>query len=120
MKRIFVWDMEAASRSAMERFLRNRGFDVAAIDRSSGIERTLEREDWDLLFADPSPAVSDFVEVLVRVSRARPELPIFLVTYYGKHEDEITRLRPVCRHIFEKPVNLRQVDDALDKVFSGA
>lgn len=120
MRRVFVWDAEEDSRLAMQRLLSHRGFTVESGGRSAGeVEETLERSRWDLVMADPSPAIPEFLGVLVRVSRARPGLPIFLVTYYGKHEKELAGLRPVCRYIFEKPVDLRQVDEALETVFSG-
>jgi DNA-binding NtrC family response regulator len=79
---------------------------------------TLESEPWDLFMADPAPAALDFTGMILDLHDRFPVLPIILITSFARHEREIQRVRPVCRHIFEKPVDVGAVDRALQEVFA--
>lgn len=118
-RRVYILDAEESSRQAMESLLARRGFSVAASDRWSDAEEVLSRDEWDLLMADPLPH-EDRTALLVRLHVRRPVLPIFLVTAFGTHEREVARLRPVCRYIFEKPVDVGAIDRAIQEVFAAS
>lgn len=116
--RVFLVDAEASSRGALERLLRNRGFDVGVADRWDRLHRAFSEESWDLLMADPPQSV-DFTGALLRFHEAWPCLPIFLLTPHARHEVDLDRIRPVCRRIFEKPVDVAMMNDALRDLFPG-
>lgn len=116
--RVFLLDAEEDSREALERLLRRRGFSVRATGLWEDAAETLAAEPWDLFLADPAPATPDFTEMILDLHARLPVLPIILITSFARHEREIVRLRPACRHIFEKPVDVGAVDRALEEVFS--
>ncbi len=80
----------------------------------------LEREPLDLLMADSTPPAEDFLEAILVIHARFPVLPIFLVTSFSQNEREIEKVRPVCRCIFEKPLDLGAMDRALGALFAVA
>ncbi len=117
-RRVFVLDAEAGSRAALSGLLARRGFSVRAAGDWGDAAGTLAAEPWDLFMADPAPAACDFTGVILDLHARFPALPIILITSFARHEREIQRVRPVCRHIFEKPVDVGAVDRVLADVFA--
>lgn len=95
MTRIFLVDDHAIVRAGLKHLLTESGADMHVVGEASNGEEAIERilaEDgiWDIVLLDISMPGKDGLEVLKKVRKARPSLPILILTM---HDEELLALR---------------------------
>jgi DNA-binding response OmpR family regulator len=92
-----------------ERGLRARGFEVdSAADGESGLTRALD-DDIELVVLDLMLPQLSGHEVLQSLARARPELPVIVLTARGEIEDRITGLDGGAIDYMVKPFSVAEL-----------
>ena len=79
--RLLVVDDELSVRSFLSDLYKREGYEVVATGDASSAEAILENEDpFDLMFTDIMMPDVDGLELLARVRKTDPELPVVLIT----------------------------------------
>ena len=101
--RILIIDDEAAIRDSLEALLMLEGFSVElATEGSSGMD-LLAGGEYDLLLLDLSMPGESGIDLLPRIKRLRPELPVIMITAYGTVGNVVDALRAGADNFVQKP-----------------
>ena len=101
--RILIIDDEAAIRDSLEALLMLEGFQVEmATEGVSGMDM-LTASEYDLLLLDLSMPGDSGIELLPRIKRLRPELPVIMITAYGTVGNVVEALRAGADNFVQKP-----------------
>jgi len=103
--RILLIDDDLALGGYMSRVLRTRGgFEVTHELDSAGALRRIETEEWDLLITDIELPGMTGLELLDRVRRLVPDLPVAVVTGHATVDYAVTALRNSAAEFMQKPI----------------
>ncbi len=101
--RILVIDDEAGIRDSLEALLTLEGFSVElATEGNSGLDQLSTRE-YDLLLLDLSLPGESGIDLLPRIKRLRPDLPVIMITAYGTVGNVVDALRAGADNFVQKP-----------------
>ncbi|MEZ2345903.1 sigma-54-dependent transcriptional regulator [Terriglobus sp. RCC_193] len=101
--RILIIDDEAGIRDSLETLLTLEGFTVEmAPEGQSGLEM-LSSHEYDLLLLDLSMPGESGIDLLPRIKRMRPELPVIMITAYGTVGNVVDALRAGADNFVQKP-----------------
>ncbi len=115
MKSILIIDDEEALLKALERFLKDQGYEVIALsDWQKGLGLLRERS-FDLLIVDLMlPQVSG-IEVLLRYREVQPNLISIVMTGYGTIPSAVEAIRAGAYHYVTKPFDLEDIASLVSK-----
>ena len=100
---ILIIDDEAAIRDSLETLLTLEGFTVEmATEGVSGLD-ALTTSEYDLLLLDLSMPGESGIDLLPRIKRLRPELPVIMITAYGTVGNVVDALRAGADNFVQKP-----------------
>jgi DNA-binding NtrC family response regulator len=100
---ILIIDDEAAIRDSLEALLMLEGFTVdLATEGASGLEK-LSANQYDLLLLDLSMPGESGIDLLPRIKRMRPELPVIMITAFGTVGNVVEALRAGADNFVQKP-----------------
>jgi LmbE family N-acetylglucosaminyl deacetylase len=103
--RILLIDDDPALGGYMSRVLRSRGgFEVTYELDSTGALHRIETETWDLLITDIELPGMTGLELLDRVRRLVPDLPVAVVTGHATVDYAVTALRNSAAEFMQKPI----------------
>ena len=108
MYRVLVCDDAPAVLESLERFLRNEGMDVIAVEDGDEVLKTMEKEKVDLLILDVSLPTIDGMEVC-REIRKSSDVPIIFLSARGEEIDRIIGLELGGDDYVTKPFSPREV-----------
>ncbi len=121
MKKILIIEDEAAIRRVLKKIIseENEGYEVAeASDGLGGLEMILNN-DYDLILCDIKMPKMDGVEVLEKVKKVKPEIPIVMISGHGDLDTAVNTMRLGAFDYISKPPDLNRllntVRNALDK-----
>ncbi len=119
MARILLIDDDASLREVLAFALADQGHEVeTAGDGASGIERLAEVRP-DLVITDLKMPGLDGMEVLRRVRASDPEIPVIVLTAFGRIEEAVAAMQAGAHHYLTKPYNREElkvaVEQALDR-----
>jgi DNA-binding NtrC family response regulator len=101
--RILIIDDEAGIRDSLEALLTLEGFTVdLATEGTSGLEK-LSANEYDLLLLDLSMPGDSGIDLLPRIKRMRPELPVIMITAFGTVGNVVDALRAGADNFVQKP-----------------
>ncbi|SEB38127.1 sigma-54-dependent transcriptional regulator [Terriglobus roseus] len=101
--RILIIDDEAGIRDSLEALLTLEGFTVdLATEGTSGLEK-LSTNEYDLLLLDLSMPGESGIDLLPRIKRMRPELPVIMITAFGTVGNVVDALRAGADNFVQKP-----------------
>ena len=121
MSKILIIEDEAAIRRVLKKIIseENEGYEVAeASDGLGGLEMILNN-DYDLVLCDIKMPKMDGVEVLEKVKKVKPEIPIVMISGHGDLDTAVNTMRLGAFDYISKPPDLNRllntVRNALDK-----
>ena len=107
--RILIIEDEAGISRFLERAMRSEGFATErAADGEEG-ERLAVTGDFDLVLLDLMLPRRNGLDVLTEIRRARPELPVIMVTALGQKEDVVEGLNRGADDYVTKPFDLDEL-----------
>ena len=113
--RIAIVDDEAGQRHLIDQALRRAGFETVLCRNGEEALAAIDR--CDLMLLDVRMPGLSGLEVLERVKRDRPALPVILLTAFIDVRDAVSAIKGGALDYLEKPVDLDElvaaVDDAL-------
>ncbi|MBE0616427.1 MAG: sigma-54-dependent Fis family transcriptional regulator [Proteobacteria bacterium] len=120
MKTILVVDDDQAIRRTLELHLGEEGFAVeTAADGLEGVRKAL-RPETDLVLLDLRLPRMEGFEVLQRLRRERPALPVIVVTAYDDMQTAIEAIRHGAVDHLGKPLDLEELDGVIRKALEVA
>ena len=120
MKTILVVDDDRAIRRTLELHLGEEGFAVeTAADGAEGLQKALRRETELVLLDLRLPRMEGF-DVLKRLRRERPALPVIVVTAYDDMQTAIEAIRLGAVDHLGKPLDLEELDGVIRKALEVA
>jgi len=121
MRKILIIEDEAAIRRVLKKIIseENEGYEVEeAADGLQGLEMILNN-DYDLVLCDIKMPKMDGVEVLEKVKKVKPEIPIVMISGHGDIDTAVNTMRLGAFDYISKPPDLNRllntVRNALDK-----
>ena len=103
--KVLLVDDEEQFRSATEKILKKRGFDVIlAADGEAGIEKV--QENPDVVVLDIKMPGKGGLEVLQEIKKASPALPIIMLTGHGSEPSAQTALEGGAHDFLNKPCDI--------------
>ena len=121
MRKILIIEDEAAIRRVLKKIIseENEGYKVEeAADGLQGLEMILNN-DYDLVLCDIKMPKMDGVEVLEKVKKVKPEIPILMISGHGDLDTAVNTMRLGAFDYISKPPDLNRllntVRNALDK-----
>jgi len=87
-------------------------------DGEAALKILKEPNEIDLIVLDYMMPGMKGTEVLSRIKRDNPNLPVIMLTGYGSKEVVIKALREDAEDFLEKPVNVEKLKNTIDNIFS--
>jgi LmbE family N-acetylglucosaminyl deacetylase/ActR/RegA family two-component response regulator len=119
--RILLIDDDPALGGYLTRVLRKRGgFDVTHQLEATAALRCIETEQWDLLITDIEMPGMTGLELLERVRKLEPDLPVAVLTGNPTVSYAISALRSAAAEFLQKPIGAQElVDKATELIAAG-
>ena len=101
--RILIVDDELAIRESLDALLSMEGFEVTlAVDGPTGLEQ-LAASEFDLLLLDLALPGESGIDLLPRILEMQPQLPVIMITAYGKVSNVVDAIRAGAENFVQKP-----------------
>ncbi len=114
--RILVVDDEAIMRSSLSDWLKEDGYDVLAVgDGYTAIDQ-IKKENWDLAVVDLKMPKIDGLEVLKRLHKINPDLPVIIVTAYATVDTAVMAMKAGAADYVVKPFNPEEISLIIKKL----
>ena len=107
--RVLVVDDDARLRDLLSRYLSEQGYVVKAVVDSTGLDRALHREHYDLIVLDLMLPGEDGLSICRRLRAADDNTPIIMLTAKGDDVDRILGLEMGADDYLPKPFNPREL-----------
>jgi len=114
--RVIVIDDEVNAATALEKLLREDGYEVsAANDARTGLS-LLEKTDPDIVLTDLRMPGMDGLELLTKVKQIRPETMVILMTAYGTVKTAVRAMKLGAEDYLAKPIDFEELEVILQRV----
>jgi two-component system response regulator AtoC len=115
---ILIIDDELVMRESLSDWLMEDGFEVVAVE--SGEEGINEfcRSEWDVLLVDLKMPGMDGLEVLRRVKRLNPDVPVIIMTAYATVDTAVKAMREGAYDYVVKPFNPEEIEITIRKIIA--
>lgn len=108
-RKILVVDDDLRLRQLLDRYLREQGFTVKAVESGEAMDRALARELYDLIVLDLMMPGEDGLTICRRLRGDRNEVAIIMLTAKGDEVDRIVGLELGADDYLPKPFNPREL-----------
>ncbi len=110
MEKILVIDDEKSLLDLLEVVFKKEGYDVDVFLSSSKALEALEKNgDYDLILTDIKIPQISGMEVLKRVRKKRPDIPVIMITAYGTIKQAVDALKAGALDYVVKPFNVEEL-----------
>jgi len=106
-QRVFFVDDDPAMRRVVERILRGVGIKVDCFDDPATCLAKLRSQRCDLLITDMKMPEMDGIELLEKVKRLTPWIPVLVMSAYGDIPTAVRAIKAGATDFIEKPLNKR-------------
>lgn len=122
MKRILIVDDHAVVRCGLRQFLANTADLEIAGEAASGMEALaqINQGPWDLVLLDMSLPDLNGMELLKRIKRSRPELPVLIFSMFAEAEFALPAIDAGAAGYLNKDSPPQQILTAIRTVIAGA
>ncbi len=117
---VLVADDDASIRTIIAESLDNEGFDVIAVDCGSAVWQHVEEGVGDVLVCDVVLPDVDGLELVPRIRRLRPELPIIVISARNTLETAVRATEAGAFEYLAKPFDLDELTACVNRALSGA
>ncbi|MGI4984721.1 MAG: response regulator [Janthinobacterium lividum] len=121
MSRILLVDDHAAIRQGIAQLLVARGLFAEAVEASSGAEALaqIERGDWTMVLLDISLPDMSGVEVLRRIKRRMPTVPVLMFSMYREDQYAVRALKAGASGYLSKTASAAELATAMSQIAAG-
>jgi two-component system phosphate regulon response regulator OmpR len=108
-RKILVVDDDLRLRQLLDRYLREQGFMVKAVESGEAMDRALARELYDLIVLDLMMPGEDGLSICRRLRGEKNEVAVIMLTAKGDEVDRIVGLELGADDYLPKPFNPREL-----------
>jgi two-component system phosphate regulon response regulator OmpR len=108
-RKILVVDDDLRLRQLLERYLREQGFTVKAVEGAAAMDKALARELYDLIVLDLMMPGEDGLSICRRLRAEKNEVAVIMLTAKGDDVDRIVGLELGADDYLAKPFNPREL-----------
>ncbi|MGI4856672.1 MAG: response regulator [Janthinobacterium lividum] len=121
MSRILLVDDHAAIRQGIAQLLVSRGLFAEAVEASTGAEALahIERGDWTMVLLDISLPDMSGVEVLRRIKRRVPTVPVLMFSMYREDQYAVRALKAGASGYLSKTASAAELATAMSQIAAG-
>ncbi|MGI4858179.1 MAG: response regulator [Janthinobacterium lividum] len=121
MSRILLVDDHAAIRQGIAQLLVARGLFAEAVEASTGAEALtqIERGDWTMVLLDISLPDMSGVEVLRRIKRRLPTVPVLMFSMYREDQYAVRALKAGASGYLSKTASAAELATAMSQIAAG-
>ncbi len=112
---ILLVDDDETALSFMAPLLRDAGYEVREATTLASAHQTLDRGEADLVVLDVQLPDGYGPNLLERLSREQPGMPVIMVTGFGDIEMAVEAMKLGARDFIQKPVDMARLRQAVDK-----
>ncbi|MDJ0859336.1 MAG: sigma-54 dependent transcriptional regulator, partial [Dinoroseobacter sp.] len=111
MKDILIIDDERDIRELISDILKDEGYATRAVGNADDCMAAIEEDPPGLMILDIwlKDSNMDGIDILVRVKRERPEIPIVIISGHGNIEIAVAAIKQGAYDFIEKPFNIDQL-----------
>lgn len=111
MKDILIIDDERDIRELIADILKDEGYATRAVGNADACMAAIEEDPPGLMILDIwlKDSNMDGIDILVRVKRERPEIPIVIISGHGNIEIAVAAIKQGAYDFIEKPFNIDQL-----------
>jgi two-component system nitrogen regulation response regulator NtrX len=106
---ILIVDDEPSIRQSLGNALEDEGFKVEAVEDGEKAVSAVREDDFGLVLLDIWLPGLDGIEVLDRIKKARPDLPVIMISGHGTVETAVRAIKLGAFDFIEKPLSLDKV-----------
>ncbi|MFZ4538590.1 two-component system response regulator OmpR [Propionivibrio sp.] len=108
-RKILVVDDDKRLRDLLQRYLREQGFVVKTAESAEAMDKSLARENFDLIVLDLMLPGEDGLSICRRLRASEPQQAIIMLTAKGDEIDRIVGLEMGADDYLPKPFNPREL-----------
>jgi two-component system NtrC family response regulator/two-component system response regulator HydG len=113
--RVLVVDDEANAAAALEKLLRQDGYEVARANDGAAALNLLETFEADVVLTDLRMPGMDGLEVLAKVKDIRPDALVIVMTAYGTVKTAVQAVKMGAEDYLSKPIEVEELEVVLQK-----
>ena len=117
-QKIFVVDDEPLMRQTIGDALSESGYDVTCFANADSCLSEIAKKGCNLLISDVKMPGIDGIELLRRMKRLAPWIPVILITGYGSIEMAVYAVKIGATDFIEKPFNRKTLINKITEVLS--
>ena len=119
MRSVLIVDDQPGIRLLLNELLQREGYTVRLAANGLQALQEVNKEQPDCVLLDMKMAGMDGIEVLEKIMKSWPEIPVFMMTAYDELEliDEVLSMGAL--EYFTKPFDIFEVRDAVNGLFIG-
>ncbi|UCG90836.1 MAG: sigma-54-dependent Fis family transcriptional regulator [candidate division WOR-3 bacterium] len=114
--RILVVDDEEIMRSSLSDWLIEDGYDVLAVEDGFHALERVKQEEWDLAVVDLKMPKMDGLEVLKKMNKIKPKLPVIIITAYATIDSAVMAIKEGAADYIVKPFNPEEISIVIAKL----
>lgn len=114
--RILLVDDEVVFTTNMSKLLTSRGYRVTAVNSGDAAIQELEKNDYDVVVLDLKMPGMDGMEVLRRIRKRWPTIPVAIVTGHGTIELAVEAMKLGAIDFIQKPFSPVEILDLARRV----
>jgi DNA-binding NtrC family response regulator len=107
--KILVVDDEEIMRCSLSDWLKEDGYDVLAVEDGYQALEKIKKEEWDLAVVDLKMPKMDGIEVLKKVNKSKPGLPVIIITAYATVDSAVMAIKEGAADYIVKPFNPEEI-----------
>ncbi|NOR17584.1 response regulator [candidate division WOR-3 bacterium] len=107
--KILVVDDEEIMRCSLSDWLKEDGYDVLAVEDGYQALEKIKKEEWDLAIVDLKMPKMDGIEVLKKVNKSKPGLPVIIITAYATVDSAVMAIKEGAADYVVKPFNPEEI-----------
>lgn len=107
--KILVVDDEKSIRNTMQDILGYEGHEIHLAEKGKQALQMVNETPFDLVFCDIKMPEMDGTEVLAKLQKAHPELPVVMISGHGSIDVAVDCIRKGAYDFIEKPLDLNRI-----------
>lgn len=116
-EKVLVVDDEPGMRGLLTRVMQKEGYTAAACADGGEALQAFKREDWDLVIADIDMPGMDGIELLKRIRKDHPGVPVLMITAYATVETAVEAMKLGAHDYITKPFAVDELKIVVGKAF---
>jgi DNA-binding NtrC family response regulator len=116
--KILIIEDDDEMRSLLRDFFKEEGFETVSADKGSEAFRKLVKEPFDLIITDIRMPGLSGLDILPRIKKLQPEVPIIVITAFGSEDVHRKVFERGATAYLEKPILLNNLRTLVNQMVS--